>query len=167
MAHKNLENQEGIDKLRELAKSADICMFATHYNADSLAARPMSTQDVDEEGVFWFFSQASSNLNAAIKSDDRVQLFYANKANAEYLSVSGTATIIKDEQKAKELWSTWVKTWFTGGPDDPELTIIKVEPGDAYYWDTKHNKMVSMLKIMAGAITGKTMDDSLEGHIEV
>ena len=167
MAYKNLGDQEGIEKLKELVKSADICMFASHYTDDSLSARPMSTQDVDDDGVLWFFSQASSNINAEIETDNRVQLFYANKAKSEYLSLSGKAMIIKDAEKAKELWTMWVKTWFTEGPDDPELTIIKVEPASAYYWDTKNNKMVSMLKIMAGAITGKTMDDSVEGHIEI
>ncbi|MBC7888002.1 MAG: pyridoxamine 5'-phosphate oxidase family protein [Ferruginibacter sp.] len=165
--YKNLSDKEGIDKLKELVKSADICMFASHADADTLSARPMSTQDVDDDGILWFFSQASSNKNAELEADNRVQLFYANKNSSEYLSISGKATILKDEQKAKELWTGWVKTWFTEGPNDPELTIIKVEPGDAYYWDTKHNKMVSLVKIMAGAIIGKTMDDSVEGHITV
>ena len=101
MAYKNLVDQEGIEKLKELVKSADICMFASHYTDDSLSARPMSTQEVDDDGVLWFFSQASSNINAEIEIDSRVQLFYANKAKSEYLSLSGKATIIKDEQKAK------------------------------------------------------------------
>ena len=77
MAYKNLVHQEGIEKLKELVKSADICMFASHYTDDSLSARPMSTQDVDDDGVLWFFSQASSNINAEIETDNRVQLFYA------------------------------------------------------------------------------------------
>jgi general stress protein 26 len=140
MAHKNLINQEGIDKLKELVKSADICMFATHYSNESLSARPMSTQDVDDEGALWFFSQESGNINAEIEADDRVQLFYANKTNSEYLSISGKASVFKDEQKARELWTRWVKTWFTGGPDDPKLTIIKVEPEHIYYWDTNITK---------------------------
>lgn len=167
MAYKNLASKEGIDKLRELVKSADICMFATNLGGQPISARPMSTQNADDEGALWFFSQASSNKNAEIAIDNRVQLFYSNIGSSEYLSVSGNATILKDEQKAKELWTVWVKTWFTEGPDDPELTIIKVEPEEVYYWDTKHHKMVSMLKIMAGAISGKTMDDSVEGRIEL
>ncbi|MEO5891548.1 MAG: pyridoxamine 5'-phosphate oxidase family protein [Ferruginibacter sp.] len=167
MAYKNLANQEGIDKIKELVTSADICMFASHYTNESLSARPMGTQEVDEEGAIWFFSKSSSNLNTEIEADNRVQLFYANKAKSEYLSISGTATVIKDEEKAKELWTRWVKTWFTEGPEDPELTIIKVEPQDAYYWDTVHNKMVNMVKMMAGAIVGKTMYDGVEGHIEI
>lgn len=59
------------------------------------------------------------------------------------------------------------KTWFTEGTDDPVLTIIKVVPSDVHYWDNKHNKMVSLIKIMAGAVSCKTMDDIVEGPISV
>ncbi len=60
-----------------------------------------------------------------------------------------------------------VKTWFQEGKDDSSLTIIKVVPQDAYYWDTKNNKLVSLIKIMASVATGKTMDDGVEGKLSV
>lgn len=166
-SYKNLSDQEGINKLRELVKSAGMCMFASNLGGYPISARPMSTQDIDKDGVLWFFSHDSSNKNAEIEADGRVQLFYGNTGSSEYLSIAGNATILKDEKKAKELWTMWAKTWFTEGTDDPELTIIKVEPEDIYYWDTKNNKMVSLLKIAAGAITGKTMDDGVEGTISI
>jgi hypothetical protein len=68
---------------------------------------------------------------------------------------------------AKKLWSAWAKTWFPDGVDDPELTLLRVRPLEVQYWDTRHNKMVSLLKIVAGAITGKEMDDGVEGKISV
>ena len=43
--------------------------------------------------------------------------------------------------------------------------ILEVRPQGGYYWDTKHGKVVSFLKIAAGALTGKTLDDSIEGHV--
>ena len=162
---KNYTGHEGVEKLKELAESADMCMFATSLSNDPVPARPMSTRKVDDDGAIWFFSRSTSTKNAEIKRDKRVQLFYSNPSSAEFLNVSGTATIIIDPVKAKELWSAWAKTWFPDGVDDPELTLIKVEPVDVQYWDTKHNKMVSLLKIVAGAITGKEMDDGVEGKI--
>ena len=35
------------------------------------------------------------------------------------------------------------------------------------YWDTKHNKMVQLLKIAASIVIGKTMDDSIEGELNI
>lgn len=164
---KNLSNKEAIEKIKALAKAADICMFATNLMQLPLAARPMSTQEVDEEGCLWFFCKDKTELKRDIDNDDRVQLFYSNKSASEYLSIYGTATVIKDEAKAKELWSAMVKAWFPDGADDPELRIIKVEPAEAYYWDTKHNRMVSLLKILASTITGNEMDDSIQGNIKL
>jgi general stress protein 26 len=164
---KNLTNVEAIKKIQDIAKDADICLFATNLTNLPIATRPMSTQKVDDEGNIWFLSSKSSNQNQDIQADSRVQLFYSHKGSAEYLSVYGEASVLFDRNLAKELWSPIAKAWFTEGVDDPELSIIKVVPSDAYYWDTKNNKAVSMLKILAGAVTGKTMDDGVKGKISV
>jgi general stress protein 26 len=166
-SHKNITGNAAIDKLKELVLSADMCMFATNLKQHPIPARPMSTRDVDDDGSIWFFSRSTSNKNAEIKADNNVQLFYSNPGSSEFLNIYGKASIIKDEAKAKELWSLWAKTWFPDGIDDPELTLIKVEPVHVHYWDTKHNRMVSLIKIVAGALTGKELDDGIEGKISV
>ncbi|HTE25613.1 pyridoxamine 5'-phosphate oxidase family protein [Flavitalea sp.] len=156
-----------MEKIQDIARDADICLFATNLTRLPISARPMSTQKVDDQGNLWFLSSKSSVHNEDIGKDGRVQLFYTHKGSSEYLSVYGEATILVDREIAKELWSPIVKAWFPEGVDDPELTIIKVVPSDAYYWDTKNNKTVSLLKIIAGAVTGKTMDDGVKGKISV
>ncbi|MBV9989063.1 MAG: pyridoxamine 5'-phosphate oxidase family protein [Chitinophagaceae bacterium] len=165
--HKDLLNKEAVSKLQELAEEIDMCMFTTALQQLPLTSRPMSTAKVDDEGNIWFLSCRSSHKNRQIEKDNRVQLFYAGKSSSEYLSVYGEASILIDREKAKELWSTIAKAWFTEGVDDPELSIIKVKPLDAYYWDTKHNKLVALLKIGAAIVTGKSMDDGVEGEINV
>ena len=164
---KNLSGKEAISKLQELIKAADICLFTTNLTKLPLSTRPMSTQEVDDDGSIWFFSGKASNKNQEIKNDQRVQLFYYNKGSSEYLSVYGEATLLHDRNEIERLWSPIVKTWFTEGKDDPDLQLIKVTPVDAYYWDTKHNKMVAGLKILTGAVTGITMDDGVEGNMQL
>ena len=51
--------------------------------------------------------------------------------------------------------------------DDPRITVIEVTPTDGYYWDTKHGTMVAFIKMIAGAISGKTLDDSIQGELSV
>jgi len=164
---KNLTDTKGIEKIRDLAKDADICLFTTNLSSVPLTARPMSTAAVDDEGNIWFLSRMGSDKNNEISADSRVQLFYSNKSSSEYLSVFGSAEIIHNRGKIEELWTPIAKAWFTGGKDDPSVSIIKVTPQDAYYWDTKNNKMVSLIKIAVSAVTGKTMDGSVEGEIKI
>ena len=161
----DVHHGEAMKKIKELADDADICLFVTNLTELPLSVRPMSRQRIDDDGTMWFFSEKSSHKNEHIQQDDRVQLFFSNRNSSEYLSVYGIAEVIRDIAKAKELWSPMAKTWFNEGPEDPSLTIIKVTPLDGYYWDTKDGKLVTLLKIAAGAITGREMDGSVEGKI--
>ncbi len=165
MSTENLTQQQAIDKIKELVKAAEIGMFTSGLSTLPLNSRPMATMDVDDDGNLWYFSKYDSTKNEDIKSDNRVQVFYANKSSSEYLSVYGTAEISTNKQKIKELWTPMVKAWFTEGEDDPSITVIKVVPVDVYYWDTKTNKLVSLVKIAASVVTGKTMDDGVEGKL--
>jgi general stress protein 26 len=81
--------------------------------------------------------------------------------------LNGEATISRDREKIEELWSKIVETWFTEGKDDPRVTIIKVTPTEGYYWDTKHGLAVAGVKMLIGAVTKKTMDDSIQGKLKV
>ena len=165
---KNLRNSEAIEKIKELAMAANICIFVTNLTELPLSARPMATQEVDEEGNIWFLSKNDSDKNLHIAVDNRVQLFYSNGSNYEYLSIYGTGEILDDRAKIEELWTPIVKAWFKEGQNDPSISLIKVKPSDAYYWDTKNNKMISLIKIAISALTGFTKDDGgVEGTLKV
>jgi general stress protein 26 len=163
----DLDHSESVERMKEFVKHNKICMFTTHLTDVPLQSRPMSVQEVDDEGNFWFLSGASSNKNWEVEEDSRVQLIFANQKDYEFLSVYGHATIYADRQKIHDIWTPVAKAWFQQGENDPEATVIKVTPEDAYYWDTKNNKAVSLLKIMASVVTGKTMDDGEEGRMKL
>ena len=102
-----------------------------------------------------------------IAADPTVQLIFANTGGSEYMSVFGTAEVIDDMAKKKELWSPIAKAWFPEGVEDPDLTVLKVKPSEGYYWDTKSGKLVSMLKILTAAVTGNPSDGGVKGRITV
>jgi general stress protein 26 len=164
---KNLDRQEGIKKIKQIADEASICMMCTNLGKVPFETRPMGHQEIDEDGNMWFFSGMESYKNEEIMNDHRVQLIYSCPEKAHFMSVYGHAKIIKDREKTDELWNVFVKTWFQEGKDDPSLTLIKFQPEDAYYWDTKHGKIVSLVKIAVSAVIGKTMDDGVEGNISI
>lgn len=163
-----LSGAEAIEKIKELGGKMQTCFFSTDLKAGRAAAtRPMSVQQIDRDGNLWFLSADDSHKNAEIKKDPRVQLYFQGSAHADFMTISGTAKISTDRQKIEELWEPIVKTWFTEGIDDPRITVIQVKPEDGYYWDTKHGKMIAFIKMIAGAITGKTLDDSIQGGLKV
>lgn len=166
--HEDLNGKEAIKKLKELVKEAETCFFCTASGTGgSGGTRPMSMREVDDEGNIWFLSADDSHKNAEIARDPAVNLYFQGSAHSEFLSIKGTATITRDKAKIKELWNFLLKTWFTEGENDPRITAIKVTPGESYYWDTKHGNAVAGVKILVGAVIGKTLDDSIEGKLRV
>jgi general stress protein 26 len=164
---KNLTQQEAIDKFKELVKHESTCLFTTRLTQVPLTTRPMSIQKVCDQGNFWFLSHSDSDKNRELTADPRVQLFLINPSNYEFLSLYGNATISRDQQKIDEFWNDILKAWFPEGKDDPNITVIKVTPEEGFYWDTKDGKLVSMIKILASAVSGRTLQEGVEGTISV
>jgi general stress protein 26 len=167
----NFEDLQGAaaqQKIKELTKKASTCFFCTDVQeGQPFVTRPMAVQKTDDDGTLWFLSSNDSRKNSQIAANPVVQLLFQGSSYSDFLHLTGIATITEDKQKIKELWNPFLKVWFTGGEDDPRISVIKVDPVEGYYWDTKHNKAIGLMKRLAGAVTGKTLDDSMEGNLSV
>lgn len=165
---KDLRGTEAGEKIKELAAKNNTCFFCTSVQTGKpFQTRPMSVQKMDEDGNFWFLSANDSHKNQEILQNNQVQLLFQGSAHSDFLSISGTASISTDKALIKELWEAIIKTWFTEGVDDPRITVIKVETRQGYYWDNKHGNAIALIKMAAGAVMGKTLDDSIEGTLKV
>lgn len=165
--NKDLVSKEAIEKIKELAKDINICMFCTDLNQQPFSTRPMAVREVDEEGNLWFISSSESHKNIEIKEDESVQLIFAKVSSSQFLSIYGEAAIYREAEKIKALWTPIANAWFEEGKEDPKVTVLKVRPIAAYYWDTPNGKTVTLLKIATAAITGKTMDTGEQGKLDV
>ena len=163
----NLKSEEAVKKLKELVNEIDTCLFCTNLGSDGSTTRPMSVQEVDDQGNLWFFSDIHSDKNHEIQGDKKVQLFFSHPGKNSYLVLNGEAEIIVDHNKTDELWSPLLKIWFKKGKDDPNISIIKVKTISAYYWDTAGNKMINFFKMVASVATGTTLVNAKEGNIKV
>ena len=162
----NLNNKEAIDKLKSLVEDITICLFCTDLKTDDgSTCRPMSAVKVCDQGNIWFFSEKDSDKNKAIASDKNVQLFFSHPAKGSYMVVNGEAKIILDKTKIEELCTPLAKIWFKEGKDDPNISIIKVTPTTAYYWDTEGNRMTNFIKMVASVVTGTNLVNSEQGSI--
>ena len=164
----NLAGPEAKAKLKELVEKAENCFFCSNIKTGlPFSTRPMSKQLVDEDGSIWFLSRKDSGKNAEIDQDPFVQLLFQANKHSGFVSIYGTAKIIDDQQKIDELWQPMFKVWFQKGKNDPIISLIKVDPTEGYYWDTKNGQAIAFLKIAASLVTGKAMDDSVEGKLVV
>lgn len=166
--HENLSTDEALKKIKELIEQAETCFFCTQIpTGESLGTRPMTIQQVDEQGVLWILSANDSHTNAEIAMNPSVKLYFQGSAHSDFLYLEADAGVHQDEAKIKQLWKPVLKTWFTEGENDPRISLLKVVPKTGYYWDNKHGNAVAGIKMLVGAAIGKTLDDSIEGKLKV
>lgn len=165
MSKENLYNQEAKDKIKEMAEGIDFAMMATNLKQIPLHMIPMSTKKVDDQGNIWFLSNKNSTHNRNLMNDADLHLIYGNKGDMQFLTVYGMATITTDRSIIDDLYGSTDDAWFEG-KDDPNITAISVAPKEAYYWDPKSNKLISLVKMGVGAITGEQPDNMDFGKLK-
>lgn len=141
MADNQAARSEGVRKLGEMIKDIEFAMLTTVDEDGTLRSRPMATQQAEFDGDLWFFTRASAPKVDEVEHDHRVNLSYSKPEDQRYISVSGTARMMRDRAKIKELWSPALKAWFPKGVDDPDIALLKVSVERAEYWDSSSSTM--------------------------
>jgi general stress protein 26 len=152
------DQQESIEKLQELIKDIDIAMLTTQDVDGSLRSRPMGTQEVEFDGDLWFFTDDETAKVYEIQHQRHVNVSYADPKSQTYVSVSGTASVVRDSAKIKELWSPLYKAWFPEGVDDPNLVLLKINVEKAEYWDSPHGTVMTMIGFVKAIVTGQSYE---------
>jgi general stress protein 26 len=156
-----LADKNQTDTLYELIKDIRFAMFTTRGADGNLRSRPMTTQGRPEgqQDCLWFFASRGSEPVADLQREPSVNVAYADTGRDAYVSVSGSASIVEDGARKQELWSKFAEAWFPGGPEDPDLALIRVQIGDAEYWNVKESKAVQLFKMARATVTGKPPTD--------
>jgi len=147
-----VDRNEGVKKVAELMNGAKLCTLTT-YDGENLVSRPMGLQQIEFDGDLWFFTYKDSNKVHEITEHSKVNLAFENKSS--WVSLSGTANIVDDSNKAEELWNPFLKAWFPDGLETEGLALLKVEAESAEYWDSNDPKVVQLFGMVKAAATGK------------
>jgi general stress protein 26 len=159
--------QNDVAKLGELIKDIRVAMLTTVDNEGRLHSRPMETQQSEFDGTLWFFTDSESEKVHELERDRHVNLSYAKPDDQRYVSVSGTASTVRDQAKMKELWSPLHKAWFPKGLDDPNIALLRVDVDRAEYWDAPSSATVRLFGFAKAVLTGKRYGEEGVDHQKV
>lgn len=128
------------DHLKSLLESFDTAMLITRCGEHE-HARPMAVAKVETNGEvtsIWFVTARDAPKSDEIRKDVRVSATF--QSERRFIALSGTAELVTDRAKVKELWNPTWKVWFPDGKDDPKLELIRVTVTDAEFWDNAGTK---------------------------
>ena len=126
---------EAIPQIAALISRIDICLFSTRGEHGELHARPMSNNgQVEWEGRSWFFAPSDGRLVAELEADPQAVAAYRAEESYDFISISGRATIETDQDLKKQYWLPELERWFRNGPEDPNVTLIRLDAEHADWW---------------------------------
>lgn len=143
-----------VKALADKIKGIRVAMMTTEEPDHTLHSRPMATQDMEADGDLWFFTKADAPKVSEVQQHNQVNINYAKPDDNLYVSVSGTAELVRDQNKMKELWKPFLKAWFPEGLNDPDMALLKVNVQKAEYWDAPSGKMGLLYAVAKGLATG-------------
>ena len=132
---------KSIRQLRQLLKGTTIGMLTTQTATGETHSRPMLVHGVDENGWLWFLTDRSSRKTCELIQNPRASVTFQSARGDRFVSVYGTAIVVRDEFYVKRFWNPTYRAWFPKGKRDPELVLVAVRAARAEYWLVPNSQM--------------------------
>jgi len=142
-----------MNRVRELIEAIQIAFLTTVDLQGSFHTRPVQTLAFEPDDTLWFFTDRDSGKVEELNRDIRVALAYADRSASAYLAVCGTATLLRDPCKARQLWRVEQRAFYPHGPEDQRLILLRVRIERAEYWMTP-SRVAYLVAAAKAAVTG-------------
>ncbi len=141
------------DRVWDLIDSIKFAMLVTHDGeGDELRARPMQAHGDREEDTIYFLTDRRHHKDDEIQINDNICLAFADTSRQRYLSVTGTATVLDDRARVRDLWEASDQAYWDD-ENDPDIRVLRVRPSMAEFWDSP-GRIVTSVKMAAAALAG-------------
>jgi general stress protein 26 len=150
-----------LDRLYSLIDEIEVAMMTTRRPDGHFESRPMANQKYADGADLWFVAAEGTAKLRDIEYDPHVNLAYYKDRSSQWVSVSGIATLSRDQAKIRELYRPDWKAWFGqegdprhGTADDLRIVLIGVDVHAAVFLDVTKSQPVVLFELAKGWLTG-------------
>jgi len=141
------------DRLWREIEKHHVGMLGTS-GSDSL--QPMTAFVEMGSRKLWFFTRKSTDLVQEVGGGrDGVFVFQQDDVQA---CITGRLVEDRDTARIEKFWNPVVAAWQPGGKDDPELTLLCMDPENAEVWVSKSGPARFAWEIARANVTGDEPD---------
>ena len=159
------DSPDAIRKVAELMKGQRIGFLTTTMPDGRLTSRPMALQEVEFDGDLWFFAEQDAPWLAHIAASPQVNVGVGS--GGTWVSLTGTARVVTDVARTKELWNSGVEAWLPQGPEDPSVVLVEVQGDTAEYWDSPGNRLATAFSFVKAKATGSQPDTGDHAKVDL
>jgi general stress protein 26 len=160
-----MSSQDDTAKLWDMMDKIRVAMLTTEHGS-MLESRPMSAYTDREARLIWFITRIDTDKTHEIAGGAPVNLAFGDKGSNSFVSVSGTAEVVRDTAKQKALWNPFAEAWLPEGPEAPTTGLIKVTPVHGTLWDAP-GKLAQLFNVAKANITQTPASIGDVAHVDI
>ena len=145
---------DSTERVWDIIEQVGVGMLTTRY-AGGLRARPLEPRPDRQAGLIWFVTDVRGLKDDEIEAAPEVCLVVIDAKQKAYLSLSGRAQVLRDHEQAAAIWKKTDDVWWPGGPDDPNVRVLRLEPLTAELWDGPASAAVAAFEFAKARMTGE------------
>jgi general stress protein 26 len=148
-----MSENHSLDRVWDIIEKVGVCMLTTNF-VGGLRARPLEARPDRSAGLILFVTDIHSTKEDEIEAKPDVGLVFVDSSDNAYLSITARASVSRDSDGIQAAWRKTDEVWWPGGPDDPNVCLLRVEPFKAELWDGPASAAVTAFEFAQGRLTG-------------
>jgi general stress protein 26 len=149
-----MRKKDELDRVWDIIEKVGVCMLTTQAD-DGFHARPLEARPDRHAGLIFFVTDIRSAKAEEIEACPDVGLVFIDPNDKAYLSITGRARMTRDAEKTKMVWRKTDEVWWQGGPEDPNVCLLQIEPSTAELWDGPASAAVAAFEFVKAKVTGE------------
>jgi general stress protein 26 len=148
-----MNEQSNHERIWNIIDSIGVCMLTTQ-GGGRVRARPVEPRPDRQSGLIFVVTDARSAKQAEIEAKPDVGLVFIDAEAKAYLSITARACVTRDISKIEQVWRLTDAAWWPGGPADPNVCLLRIEPQTAELWDGPASTAVTVFEFAKAFVTG-------------
>jgi general stress protein 26 len=145
------------DRVWDIIEKVGVCMLTTQV-AGRLRARPIEARPDRKTGLIFAVTDVHSAKQDEIEATPDIALVFIDAKAKAYLSITARARVMRDASKIAEVWRKTDEVWWPGGPTDPNVCLLRIEPLTAELWDGPARAARTVFEFAKAWLTGEEPD---------
>ena len=127
----------------------------------------MLVHDVDDSGWLWFLTDFSSRKACELIHNPHASIAFQSPRGDRYVSVQGTAIVVRDDWQLKRIWNPTSRSWFPKGKRDPEIVLVALRIARAEYWLVPRTRLARFTGAVKAMATGRRQKAGRHGVLDL
>ena len=129
--------------------------------------QPMTAFAAEHDGTLWFYVRKDNDLIKQAGDGKPAMACLMTRDHGFIACIGGDLSEQYDRDRIERFWNPIASAWFPDGKDDPNLTLLRLDPRDAQVWVSRSNPISFGFALAKAKLSGAEPDVGTAAHLSL